>query len=61
MFITYSIFSVHECFDKKIDCHGFGVDLIDKSIDSLLFVDDIVLMAKSEDELQSILDIAYEF
>ena len=42
---------------KKIDCYGFGVDLIDKSIDSLLFVDDIVLMAKSEDEFHFFLDI----
>ncbi len=46
---------------KMFETQGFGVEISGSFIKSLLFADDVVLIAKSEDELQAMLDIADEF
>jgi hypothetical protein len=47
---------VHELKDK-----GFGIDIVSRVLFILLYADDIVLLAKSAEELQQMLNIVSEF
>jgi hypothetical protein len=40
---------------------NFGIDITSQLINCLLFADDVVLMANSQDELQKILQISHNF